>query len=100
MSGSPVLQTEFHSFRVEMRDYMQQQTKLMSQMVELQTKHTNLEAQFTRLERDLDEVERRVRPIEQGQSGTQEKTKYNRDLIWLILTMFFGLAGYALRGGM
>ncbi|MCG6350536.1 chromosome partitioning protein ParA [Vibrio fluvialis] len=85
MSNSPVSQGEFHSFRVEMRDYMKQQTNLMSQMVELQTKHSNLENQFGRLDRDFDKLEERVRPLEQGQSGTNEKTRYNRDLIWILL---------------
>ncbi|GEM_PF-2883758 len=85
MQNSPVSQGEFHSFRVEMRDYMKQQTNLMSQMVELQTKHSNLADQFVRLEKDVDGLELRIRPLEQGQSGTNEKTKYNRDLIWLLL---------------
>ncbi|EKF9771767.1 chromosome partitioning protein ParA [Vibrio vulnificus] len=85
MSGNPVSQTEFHAFRIEMRDYMKQQTQLMSQMVELQTKHSNLESQFMRLERTVDDVESRLRPVEQSQSGTNEKTKYNRDLIWFVL---------------
>ena len=85
MQNSPVSQGEFHSFRVEMRDYMKQQTNLMSQMVELQTKHSNLADQFVRLEKDVDGLELRIRPLEQGQSGTNEKTKYNRDLIWILL---------------
>lgn len=59
MSGNPVSQTEFHAFRIEMRDYMKQQTQLMSQMVELQTKHSNLESQFIRLDRTVDELESR-----------------------------------------
>lgn len=68
-----------------MRDYMKQQTRLMGQMVELQTKHSSLADQFVRLEKDVDGLETRIRPLEQGQSGTNEKTKYNRDLIWLVL---------------
>lgn len=99
MSGNPVSQTEFHAFRVEMRDYMQQQTKLMSQMVELQTKHSSLANQVERLDTVVDKLESRLRPLEQGQSGNNEKTKYNRDLIWLMLSMVFALAGFALRGG-
>ncbi|EJB8414117.1 chromosome partitioning protein ParA [Vibrio fluvialis] len=97
MSGNPVSQTEFHSFRIEMRDYMKQQTQLMSQMVELQTKHSNLESQFMRLERTVDDVEGRLRPLEQNQSGTNEKTKYNRDLIWLLLGIVSSVFAYFIR---
>lgn len=94
MNDAPVSQSEFHSFRVEMRDYMKQQTHLMGQMVELQTKHSNLATQFVRLESDFDKLETRVRPLEQGQSGTNEKTRYNRDLIWLLLTFVAGIGSY------
>ncbi|MCG6265379.1 chromosome partitioning protein ParA [Vibrio vulnificus] len=97
MSGNPVSQGEFHSFRIEMRDYMKQQTQLMSQMVELQTKHSNLESQFIRLERTVDDVESRLRPLEQSQSGTNEKTKYNRDLIWLLLGVVSSAFAYFVR---
>ncbi|EJA3101997.1 hypothetical protein [Vibrio vulnificus] len=97
MSGNPVSQTEFHAFRIEMRDYMKQQTQLMSQMVELQTKHSNLESQFMRLERTVDDVEGRLRPLEQNQSGTNEKTKYNRDLIWLLLGIVSSVFAYFIR---
>ncbi|WP_158117216.1 chromosome partitioning protein ParA [Vibrio cincinnatiensis] len=97
MSGNPVSQGEFHSFRTEMRDYMKQQTQLMSQMVELQTKHSNLEGQFMRLERSVDDVESRLRPLEQGQSGTNEKTQYNRDLIWLLLGIVASTVTFFIR---
>ncbi|MCA3987824.1 chromosome partitioning protein ParA [Vibrio vulnificus] len=97
MSGNPVSQGEFHSFRIEMRDYMKQQTQLMRQMVELQTKHSNLESQFIRLERTVDDVESRLRPLEQSQSGTNEKTKYNRDLIWLLLGVVCSAFAYFVR---
>jgi len=97
MENSPVTQSEFKSFRVEMRDYMKQQTQLMSQMVELQTKHSNLENQVERLDRDFDKLETRVRPLEQGQSGTNEKTKYNRDLIWLLLGILASVLTFIYR---
>ena len=100
MSVEPISRTEFHSFRVEMREHMQQQTQLMNQIVELQTKHHHLESQFTKLEKSLDGVETRLRPIEASQSGTYEKTKYNRDITWLILAMVVGVAAYAIKGGL
>ncbi|WP_120510962.1 chromosome partitioning protein ParA [Photobacterium salinisoli] len=88
---------EFTDFRQEMRDYMAAQTSLMSQMVELQTKHINLESRVDRNERDLEEMEKRIRPLESNQNGSAAATKYNRDLIWLMLSFIVGLAAYALK---
>ena len=100
MSDNPVTQSEFKAFRVELTDYMKQQTKLMSQMVELQTKHSNLEGHFSRLERGMEDFESRLRPLEKEINGQSAKTKYNRDLIWLVLGLIIGVAGYAIKGSL
>ncbi|MDA0109011.1 chromosome partitioning protein ParA [Vibrio sp. La 4.2.2] len=100
MSGSPVSQTEFHAFRSEMRECMQQQTELMRQMVELQTKHNNLESTVRRIQKVSDETLRRLIPLEQAISGASVKSQYNRDLIWVILLFVVGIASWKVRGGM
>lgn len=91
---------EFADFRNEMRENMQQQTELMRQMVELQMKHNNLESQVSRHEREITVLEGRVLPLEQRQGGTDEKTRYNRDLIWVVLLFVVGIASWKLKGGL
>ncbi|WP_051867854.1 hypothetical protein [Vibrio sp. ER1A] len=89
---------EFVVFRDEMRVAIQNQTELMKEMVELHTKHNSLEKLVYRIDKRLDQVNERLLHIEQNQGGTNVKTQYNRDLIWLLLSLVIGFAGYAMRG--
>ncbi|KDM91404.1 hypothetical protein [Photobacterium galatheae] len=94
-----ITQREFTAFRNEMRENMQQQTELMRQMVELQMKHNNLESLVGRLDRTIEKLAARILPLEQSLSGNNEKTKYNRDLIWVLLLFVVGIASWKLKGG-
>ena len=97
MSNEHVPLSEFTSFRAEMREHMNQQTQLMKQMVELQTKHSHLELQLSRNEAKLDGLEARLRPVEAQQQSTLERTKYNRDIAWLVLTILVGIGTFSIR---
>ncbi|UTV30858.1 chromosome partitioning protein ParA [Photobacterium atrarenae] len=90
-----ITRSEFSEFRIEMRTYMKQHTELMGQMIEMQTKHNSLESQVVRLDEAMGELEKRMRPLE----SATVSTKYNRDLIWVLLLFVVGIASWKLRGG-
>ena len=88
---------ELSAFREEMREHMQSQTTLMRQMVELQTKHSHLELQLSRNENKIEAVEARIRPLEADAQVTVVRAKYNKDIIWFLLTVFVGIGVFAVQ---